>query len=631
MKNKGFTLLELMLVLSITTSMAIVTFQDKILETEQAQARRLGMEIFQYNSAVQNYLAHQSGSTNPSSLQGKYKGVNWLKSTSCGGTASQEWLSCSFLSQTGGKTTFGKLDFNTEIKYNPAAGLTGRTVMSKLSLGSGASVEDRADLSGLAALIASGAYTVSEQSGAVTAQDSTIAYCPDTTGVSTINAVCQGDRGSIVMLSRNLSEVDRWLRVDHGNVMQNTLEFRTGNTTPSSQAELQAIDSVSRQIRNVARIYNLGNNNGNGESDNLYLGKKYGNAAKAMVTLPNNAVVVDADQEVLGKLIVAATIDAKGNISTDGDLIAKKNADIKGSISVGTDAKIGKNLTVSGQTRSIGNLYTDGQLNSKGSAFIEGALQANQKITGLGSLDIKQDGVFGGNVRASNINATGNIDGSSISSRSLNVSGGGRFGGAIYAPKIIDSDNNYYEIDPASTSRINSLSASSITSSQLNVNGRLNANEYIYVGGGAAEGAGCSPNGIIGRNSSGLLMSCVNGAWSGGGKMPQWRRASVVTNGAYCRVYKNKTDTDLFLNGHSIANSMGSNRLRSSFFIPVNINGTITLDSFYYTVDGGGRNTKNNTIIIKQDAHVYDTYVDVERGINSSVSSSGDCGEASLR
>lgn len=80
MKNKGFTLLELMLVLSITTSMAIVTFQDKILETEQAQARRLGMEIFQYNSAVQNYLAHQSGSTNPSSLQGKYTGVNWLKS-----------------------------------------------------------------------------------------------------------------------------------------------------------------------------------------------------------------------------------------------------------------------------------------------------------------------------------------------------------------------------------------------------------------------------------------------------------------------------------------------------------------------------------------------------------------------
>lgn len=631
MKNKGFTLLELMLVIGITTSMAIVTFQDKMLETEQAQARRLGMEIFQYNSAVQNYLAHQSGGVNPSSLQGKHTGVSWLKSTSCGGTASKEWLSCNFLSQTDGKTTFGRLAFNTEIKYDPAAGLTGRTVMSKLSLSSGSTTEDRADLSGLAALIASGAYTVSERSGAVIAQDSTITYCPDTTISSKINTVCQGDKGSIVMLSRNLSEADRWLKVDHGNVMQNTLEFRTGDTTPASQSSVNAIDSVNRQIRNVARIYNLGNGNSNGESDNLYLGRKYGNAAKSMVTLPNNAVVVDADQEVLGRLVVAATIDAKGNISTDGDLIAKRNADIKGSANIGSDASIGRNLTVSGQTRSVGNLYTDGQLSSKGNAFIQGTLQSNQKITGLKDLEIKQDGVFGGNIRSANINASGNIDGSSISSKSLNVNGVGRFSGPVYAPKLIDSDNNYYEIDPASTSRINSLSASSITSSQLNVNGRLNANEYIYVGGGAAEGAGCSPNGIIGRNSSGLLMSCVNGAWSGGGKMPQWRRASVVTNGAYCRVYKNKTDTDLFLNGHSIANSMGSNRLRSSFFIPVNINGTITLDSFYYTVDGGGRNTKNNTIIIKQDAHVYDTYVDVERGINSSVSSSGDCGEAYLR
>jgi len=630
MKNKGFTLLELMLVISITTSMAIVTFQDKILETEQAQARRLGMEIFQYNSAVQNYLAHQSGSTNPSSLQGKYTGVNWLKSTSCGGTASQEWLSCSFLSQTGGKTTLGKLNFNTEIKYDPAAGLTGRTVMSKLSLGSGGSVEDRADLSGLAALIASGAYTVSEQSGAVTAQDSTIAYCPETTGVSPINAVCQGDRGSIVMLSRNLSESDRWLRVDHGNVMQNVLEFRTGDPTPASQANIQAIDSVSRQIRNVARIYNLGSGNSNGERDNLYLGKKYGNAAKSMVTLPNNAVIVDADQEVLGKLIVAATIDAKGNISTDGDLIAKKNADIRGNISIGADAQIGKNLTVSGQTRSVGNLYTDGQLSSKGSAFIEGALQANQKITGLGSLDIKQDGVFGGNVRANNINAAGNIDGASISSRSLNVSGGGRFGGAVYAPKIIDSDNNYYEIDPASTSRLNAISASSITASQLNVNGRLNANEYIYVGGGATEGAGCSPSGIIGKDSTGALMSCVNGAWSGGGKMPKWRSASVVTNGAYCRVYKNKSDSDLFLNGHSIASSSIS-RLRTSFFIPVTNNGTIILERFYYTVDTGGKNTHYKNIVVEINAFVYDTYVDVERGINSSVVGSGDCYNAYLR
>ena len=606
-KEDGFTLLELLLVIGITTTMSVVSFQDKMLETEQAQARRLGMEVFQYNSAVQNYLAHSSGLPNPASLQGTYTGVNWLKSSACGGTADKEWLSCNFLAHSNGKTSFGRLGFTTEIKYDPAAGLTGRTVMTKLTLGS--DKQERADLAGLAALVASGAYAVSEDGKAVTAQDSTVAYCPDTAGTSPINAVCQGDKGAIVMLSRNLSAADRWLRVDHGNVMQNVLEFRTGDPTPASQTDIQAIDSVSRQIRNVARIYNLGSGNSNGESDNLYLGKKYGDAAKAMVTLPNNAVVVDADQEVLGKLIVAATIDAKGNISTDGDLIAKKNADIKGNINVGDDAQIGKNLTVSGQTRSVGNLYTDGQLSSKGSAFIEGALQANQKITGLGSLDIRQDGVFGGNVRANNINSDGNINGASISSRSLSISGGGSFGGAIYAPKIIDSDNNYYEIDPASTSRLNAISASSITANQLNVNGRMNANEYIYVGGGATEGAGCSPNGLLGRAPDGEILSCKAGVWGSKSKMGKWRPVSIsriqLGRDTVCRVSKSRDDADLFIEGmvESYVNE------RRSYFIPVSDNGPVEL--YYIKKNQIGGNDRIETNIYIKKAIVYDAYIDI--------------------
>jgi cytoskeletal protein CcmA (bactofilin family) len=486
--------------------------------------------------------------------------------------------------------------------------------MAKLTLGS--DKQERADLAGLAALVASGAYAVSEDGKAVTAQDSTVAYCPDTAGTSPINAVCQGDKGAIVMLSRNLSAADRWLRVDHGNVMQNVLEFRTGDPTPASQADIQAIDSVSRQIRNVARIYNLGSGNSNGESDNLYLGKKYGDAAKAMVTLPNNAVVVDADQEVLGKLVVAATIDAKGNISTDGDLISKKNADIKGNINVGADAQIGKSLTVSGQTRSVGSLYTDGQLSSKGSAFIEGALQANQKITGLGSLDIKQDGVFGGNVRASNINSDGNINGASIYSRSLSVSGGGSFGSAIYAPKIIDSDDNYYEIDPASTSKMNTIAASSITSNRLDVNERLNANEYLYIGGLAIEGGKCDKNGLVGKTSEGELVSCKNGAWEKTGSEKKWRVASgsvVYRKNAFnrfghsynCAINKTSSDSDIYIFPEQDANNNSQ-----AIFAPININGVHLLSVIKGSTSvNAGSHTVTETTISKGGIEVTDTYV----------------------
>ena len=500
-KEDGFTLLELLLVIGITTTMSVVSFQDKMLETEQAQARRLGMEVFQYNSAVQNYLAHSSGLPNPASLQGTYTGVNWLKSSACGGTANKEWLSCNFLAHSNGKTSFGRLGFTTEIKYDPAAGLTGRTVMTKLTLGS--DKQERADLAGLAALVASGAYAVSEDGKAVTAQDSTVAYCPDTAGTSPINAVCQSDKGSIVMLSRNLSAADRWLRVDHGNAMQNVLEFRTGDPTPASQTDIQAIDSVSRQIRNVARIYNLGNGNSNGESDNLYLGKKHGDAAKAMVTLPSNAVVVDADQEVLGKLVVAASIDARGDISTKGNLRSDGNA------------SIGKNMTVAGTTKSVGDLTTDSNLGVGKNAVISGKITSIGDIIGQNNLAVAKDGTFGGKVIAQNINSKGDL-----SSNTLNVIGGGRFGGDIYAPRMIDSNDGNYYLDPNQTSRLNNISANGIWSGGDISAGNYSSGKYLLPTAIENKNGSCAGvvNGAIAKSISGEILVCQGSVWKAPGE-----------------------------------------------------------------------------------------------------------------
>ncbi|PTH79991.1 polymer-forming cytoskeletal protein [Aeromonas veronii] len=520
MKNKGFTLLELLLVIGITTSMAVVTFQDKMLETEQSQARRLGMEIFQYNSAVQNYLAHQSGQQNPASVAGTFKGVNWLKSTSCGGMADKAWLSCNFLSHSGGKTTLGRLGFTTEIKYDPSVGLTGRTVMDKLSLGSGSSTQERADLSGLAALVASGAYAVSEDGKAVRAQDSTVAYCPDTAGTSPINAVCQGDKGSIVMLSRNLSAADRWLRVDHGNAMQNALEFRTGDPTPASQTDIQAIDSVSRQIRNVARIYNLGNSNSNGESDNLYLGKRYGNAAKSMATLPSNAVVIDADQEVLGKLVVAASIDAKGDISTKANFKADGSAIIKKDISAGSDLSVGGKTTLAGDVAAQSNVSIGKSLSVAG------------EIEGKQNLKIANGGNFGGDVIAKNITAGGKIAGGT-----LNISGSGYFNGELFAQRLVDSNDPAYLVDPNNESNFNEVRVTTLNArgnvNATNVNatnevrsrtviangdtvaGGYAAGQYLLSNGTAWEGGSCHgvAHGAISKDPSGGLLTCKGGVW----------------------------------------------------------------------------------------------------------------------
>ncbi|HBV9999257.1 TPA: shufflon system plasmid conjugative transfer pilus tip adhesin PilV [Klebsiella pneumoniae] len=54
----------------------------------------------------------------------------------------------------------------------------------------------------------------------------------------------------------------------------------------------------------------------------------------------------------------------------------------------------------------------------------------------------------------------------------------------------------------------------------IDADGRLNAGEFLYINGKANVGANCSPNGLQGTDSTGLLLSCVGGKWtkaSGGG------------------------------------------------------------------------------------------------------------------
>jgi prepilin-type N-terminal cleavage/methylation domain len=367
-KQGGFTLLELVLVIAVVVAMAIVAFQEKMLEVEEMRARQLGMELFRYNMALQNYIAHESGNPNPASLTGTFTGVSWLKGATCGGSASSDWLPCTFLNSPGGKTTFGALTFTTTITYSATNGLNARTVLSKLAPNG----KPRGDLSGLAALVAAGAYAVKDQPSPPLAQDGTVAYCPDITTMSAAMAsICGANKDQIIMLAKNLSDQDKWLRVDHGNVMQNTLEFRTGSATPAIATDISAIDGFNRQIRNVARIYNLGNGNSNGGADNLILGKRLGVTARTTATLASNAVIVDADQEILGKLKVSTTIESKNAIlSTDGNITAK-------------DAVGGNNATLAGNIEADHNIWARGNLIASGNANITGNATANGTITAV--------------------------------------------------------------------------------------------------------------------------------------------------------------------------------------------------------------------------------------------------------
>lgn len=71
----------------------------------------------------------------------------------------------------------------------------------------------------------------------------------------------------------------------------------------------------------------------------------------------------------------------------------------------------------------------------------------------------------------------------------------------------------------------NVTSLSTITSS-----GRLSTNEYLSIGGQAAEGSACNDNRLIAKNAAGSTLSCESGVWKAAGKSEDFIVVNCVQN-----------------------------------------------------------------------------------------------------
>lgn len=335
--QSGFTLLELMLVLAIAAGMAIIQIQDALLKSEQRAASQLGAEIHMVATGVQKYVAFHSGSqsTIPADPQ---NGVSWLFGDKCNtGVASREhpdFISlCGFLQNPDGSETtrFGRLKMTTTFKTDPGNNyLESITVFDELKVQG----QHRADLAGLAAMVANGIPSVDDPSSATPqmASDVFVAYCIEGGRRDGIYQNCLNHDRQIVVVTTNSSASDRWLRTDHGNNMKNILEFDDSVTgTDSNGFSL-------RQIKNVARLYNKG-------TDPLYIGKR-----GRVPTMADVGFVVDADQEILGKLRVSyGDIEVTSDPVTGqgGNVIAEKDITAGQDVIATNDAKVGNDLNVS--------------------------------------------------------------------------------------------------------------------------------------------------------------------------------------------------------------------------------------------------------------------------------------------
>jgi hypothetical protein len=91
--------------------------------------------------------------------------------------------------------------------------------------------------------------------------------------------------------------------------------------------------------------------------------------------------------------------------------------------------------------------------------------------------------------------------------------------GGLYGGYVNSSGN----IDAAGTVSGNSLNGNYVHSNgnsdangNMTANGRVTSGEFVQINGVAYAGNGCSPNGLVGRDGTGAILSCQSGVWSSG-------------------------------------------------------------------------------------------------------------------
>ena len=148
-------------------------------------------------------------------------------------------------------------------------------------------------------------------------------------------------------------------------------------------------------------------------------------------------------------------------------------------------------VVIDSDSEILGSFRIRNSLSVDGNATVNGDVRSNANITA-----------------SREISATGNINSGGAISAAGDVTAGGVLIGQIF----YDSNDKGFYVDPHGTSNLNDLYSNYIES-----NGRIKSAEFIEIAGVATDGLACTPNGLIGRDANGAILSCQSGIWKSSG------------------------------------------------------------------------------------------------------------------
>lgn len=168
--------------------------------------------------------------------------------------------------------------------------------------------------------------------------------------------------------------------------------------------------------------------------------------------------------------------------------------------------------TGAGNIASVGNIAGTG-------TFSAAALSATGNVTAGGNV-LATGNVYGAQgVYTENVYAGSNTAGAADGYSSNFFSGGtGGWENTTYGGGWFMQDTTWIR----AYGNKSVYTAGEIEGGTVQSTGRMTTGEYLQINGVATAGAGCSPNGLVGRDSTGALLACTSGLW-----------ADMSSNGAY--------------------------------------------------------------------------------------------------
>ncbi|MBI6882997.1 type II secretion system protein [Pseudomonas putida] len=343
-RQKGFTLIEMILVIGLMAVATMISFYEKKLDMEQTQARITGVQLYEYNNAVRAWISQNVGAASGA----KPTGTAWLKSTTCGGTSSIGYLPCTFPNMDAATPVrFGQIQISSSVAttgVTPNQTTVVTTTTTPFRVVTGSTTNLRTDLAGLAAVVAA-AGGVNSLSPMLASTDGSVSSNPST--------------GVITMQASNNGASDAWLRTDGSNTMNSNITYKA--TNPASL----------RTLTNVSRVQAL-------SSELLYLGQSMGWSS-------GQVTVVDSGLQANGNVVVANYNNSAYGIQVNQGSIYS----VAGNVVAGLDVVSGRDVVAS---TIKANPSVSSQLLLSGSslAFTDQSLNTNNAVPFVGYADVSQ-------------------------------------------------------------------------------------------------------------------------------------------------------------------------------------------------------------------------------------------------